>query len=433
MSKVIFAISLRGLSAVAIFLLYAYISNVLDLASAGKFFALHTALIVLTPLLVMGMHTIALREVSANTDSSDRQRQAIWSTLKRAIGTSAILTSATCFLTIAIIYTLAIDWPLEIVGFFFFISFISSISLTLGNQLQGMRRFNIALVVLNLSVPVTTILAAYLFNIASLEGAMGALGAAVFITAAIAVAAVAPHAMKTSRNEDYSPGFDFTSLFSLTVIFLAVQSVNWSGVLLGGLFMPPEDIAKLSVILRTANIINFILIVANFLVSPCIASLWSKGKTEDLERFVQTTTLLLLAPLLVVTTTILVFSQQILAIFGEEYVASSQLLTIVMVGQFINVATGTVNALLTMSSNERSLMFAVVASGATSIIGVLLVAPAFGLAGVAYVIAGSLILQNFIAVVLVKRKLGFWIYKINFSVYSPSVFRKFMRICERKA
>lgn len=405
----------------------------LDLASAGKFFALHTGLIVLAPLLVMGMHTIALREVSSNADNPDRKRQAIWNTLKHAIGTSAILTLAACALTFAIIYALGIDWPLKTVGFFFFISFISSVSLTLGNQLQGMRRFNIALVVLNLSVPVTTIIIAYIFHVTSLEGAISALGAGVLITAALAVVAVAPHAMKSNKNEGYSPGFDFTSLFSLTVIFLAVQSVNWSGVLIGGLFMPPEDIAKLSVILRTANIINFILIVANFLVSPCIASLWSKGRTEDLERFIQTTTLLLLAPLLVVSTVILVFSQQILAIFGTEYVSSSELLAIIMLGQFINVATGTVNALLTMSSNERSLMFAVVASGATSIIGVILVAPTFGLAGVVYVIAGSLILQNLIAVVLVKRKLGFWIYKISFSVYSPSVFRDFMRVCERKA
>lgn len=390
----------------------------------------HTGLLVLAPLSVLGMHTIALREVSANIEDPGMRKGAIVSTLRRAALISATITSVAYLLTIAGMQVVDPDWSWSLVVAFFLTSFVSSISLTLGNQLQGMRKFNVAVVVLNLSAPLLTIVLMSFFSVQSLDGAVYALSLSVLGTALIAAFSVFVEVGKVTINDGYSLGRNLDSLKHLTIVFLAIQSVNWAGILLGGIFLPPEEVAKLSVMLRTANVINFILIVANFLVSPCIAWLWRSGRDADLEYFVQTTSLYMMFPLVVASGFMVVFSDEILSLFGHEYNVASHYLLVLLIGQFVNVATGTVNALLTMSENERSLMLAVSVSGLLSVMGVIVVAPIAGLSGVVFITAGSLVIQNLIAVILVKKKLGFWIYKFGLNSLRVSNFGRFKSVCE---
>ena len=78
------------------------------------------------------------------------------------------------------------------------------------------------------------------------------------------------------------------------------------------------------------------------------------------------------------------------------------------VGQFINVATGTVFDILVMSGHERDFRRVTLFSGPLTIILCLTLIPTYGVTGAAIAKAIGLSVQNVFAVFIVKKRLGFW-------------------------
>jgi O-antigen/teichoic acid export membrane protein len=76
-------------------------------------------------------------------------------------------------------------------------------------------------------------------------------------------------------------------------------------------------------------------------------------------------------------------------------------------GQAVNVITGSVGYLLTMSGNERDLRFVTILSGITVVILTCTLTPLYGAIGATVATAFSLAMQNLMAVYFVKKRLGF--------------------------
>jgi O-antigen/teichoic acid export membrane protein len=96
-----------------------------------------------------------------------------------------------------------------------------------------------------------------------------------------------------------------------------------------------------------------------------------------------------------------------MGLFGEEYVQAAHLLQILVVGQFINVITGSVGYLLNMSGHEKDMRNVVFFSGPLALGLGLFLTPIYGATGAAVATAIALASQNLIAVYMVKKRLGF--------------------------
>ena len=83
------------------------------------------------------------------------------------------------------------------------------------------------------------------------------------------------------------------------------------------------------------------------------------------------------------------------------------MLRILAFGQLINVATGSVGYLLSMTGHERLLRNTVLIAAVVSLGGGLTLIPAFGLTGAALATATGLAVQNLLCVWQVRRVLGF--------------------------
>ena len=94
-------------------------------------------------------------------------------------------------------------------------------------------------------------------------------------------------------------------------------------------------------------------------------------------------------------------------IFGEEFVVGSNTLLILSLGQFVNVVTGSVGGLLSMSGYTRYLFWGGVVSTLNFIILAIFLIPRFGASGAAIAQSVSLTLQMLIYSWGVKRTLGF--------------------------
>jgi len=94
-------------------------------------------------------------------------------------------------------------------------------------------------------------------------------------------------------------------------------------------------------------------------------------------------------------------------LFGNGFEDAAVLLMILAVGQFVNVATGSVGYLLNMSGHERDMNLVTLFTGPLTIILVALLSNYYGVMGAAIATAVGVSVQNLGALVLVKVRMGF--------------------------
>ena len=196
-----------------------------------------------------------------------------------------------------------------------------------------------------------------------------------------------------------------SNLWVATSMTLAVQ---WSGILIAGVFTSSAEVAYLAAAQRTATLISFVLMVVNMVVAPRYALLWKEDKINEIQRLAKWSTrgmLLLALPLL---TFMLVMPDFIMALFGEDFIAASGLLAILAVGQFTSVATGSVGYLLNMSNHESDYRKVTMFVGPLTVILNYLFILKWGVIGAAFATSIGLSLQNIGALFMVRKRLGFW-------------------------
>lgn len=184
--------------------------------------------------------------------------------------------------------------------------------------------------------------------------------------------------------------------------------VQWSGVLMAGVFVSSSEVAFLSAAQRTAMLTSFVLIVVNMVVAPRYALLWKENKISEIQSLAKWSTRGMAVLVLPVIAVMLIAPDFIMSLFGDEFVDAGDLLAIMAIGQFINVATGSVGYLLNMSGHERDFRRVTMFAGPLTIILSYVFIVQWGVIGAAIATAVGLSLQNIGALFMVRKRLGFW-------------------------
>jgi O-antigen/teichoic acid export membrane protein len=182
--------------------------------------------------------------------------------------------------------------------------------------------------------------------------------------------------------------------------------VAWSSQLMLGIWGSSSDVAVFSAAQRTAALCGFILIAVNSISAPKFSAMYRAGQHVALHRTVVHATRLSLGVGAPVLLTILIFPGEIMLLFGPEFVGGAGPLQILAVGQFVNVATGSVGHLLAMTGHERVLRNSVFVAATVSVgFGVALI-PSFGCMGAAVATAVGVAIQNLLCWWQTRNLLG---------------------------
>ena len=182
----------------------------------------------------------------------------------------------------------------------------------------------------------------------------------------------------------------------------------WSGILIAGALVPAEELAQLSAAQRTAMLTSFVLMVVNMVVAPRYAHMWKNGDMAGIKRLAKWSTRGMIAMVAPIILVMVLLPERVMAIFGEGYEEAAILLAIMAVGQFINVATGSVGYLLNMSGHEKDFRRVTLFVGPLTVICALVFTYHWGVMGAALATATGVGLQNLFALLMVKKRLGFW-------------------------
>jgi len=285
-------------------------------------------------------------------------------------------------------------------------------------SLKGLKQIRSALIVQSIGVPGVALLLVY--PLVVFLGNKGVLWAYVIATALIALMGIVlwRHAMShySSKRSTFSFNMLWESCRPLLIAALINQAVMpFLPILLLGFWTNSEDVGVFGVATRVATLVSFMLVTVNIVVGAKFAELFAKGDIETLGQTARRSaflTTVLSSPVFLV---LILLKHRVMALFGSDFENGAEVLSILLVGQFVNVACGSVGYLLNMTGHEKVNTRLTALSGFVLAILACILIPWYGTEGAALAASTGLIVFNLAASIMVYRLLNirvFW-FKIS--------------------
>ena len=195
---------------------------------------------------------------------------------------------------------------------------------------------------------------------------------------------------------------------SLTLLAMTATRVLLSRVdiLMLGLLADTTSVGIYAVASRVTDLVAFALAAINTIFAPNIAALHARSDRPALQALVTTTAWWAMLSGLLIAVPLFALTELVLSIFGEAFTAGTVALRILLLGQIVNAAAGSVGPLLTMTGHERQATIVMaMATLAVVALDVVLI-PQFGLVGAAVAATLAQVGWNLAFAVLVWRKLA---------------------------
>ncbi|WP_432697795.1 polysaccharide biosynthesis C-terminal domain-containing protein [Marinobacterium sp. YM272] len=273
-------------------------------------------------------------------------------------------------------------------------------------SLQGLKRVAKAMFSLNVVVPATVLLCMLIYPLHSAASVAWVYVIACFVALGVGWFWWRGSVPKTDERPVFDSRLLLASCLPLWGVMLFGQVVQWSSQLLLGVWGTPSDVTLFATAQRTAMLISFVLVAVNAIAGPKFAAMYRQGDMQGLRRTALMSVRLMLMAAVPAVLFLMLFPEWLMGLFGAEFKAAAGVLMILGLGQFVNIASGSVGYLLSMTGYERQLRFNVVASALLGVgLGVLLI-PFYGPVGGAIASSLAVALQSLLGVYQVNNLLG---------------------------
>lgn len=413
------AFIVRILGAISVFFFHLVVARTLDISDAGTFFLSFSVLTVLWGISSLGMPMAIVRFVGSYHSHENWKRiDALMYLASRRIFIASVILAGLVFILVDVFIdflSLDVNFSSTLKVMVFVIPVIALYNL-IADAFQGIHKSIISIFLKNILTPLMTcfvlivmLFGAYPVNIITISFVFS-LCAVITLMLAIYLWLNQPvfkMSFKYIKNTDF-----IKSSHPLFVVNLLGLLVQWSGVLIVGAFVSEEDAALFTVAQKIAMLTSFVLIAVNLVVAPRFAASFASGNLKELKETAHFCSRLMLISATPVLVIMLLIPSFFLGLFGEEYKQAANLLQILVVGQFVNVATGSVGYLLNMTGHEKDMRNVVLFSGPLAISMGLILTPIYGATGAAVATSLAVSSQNLLALIKVKKLLGFNTMKI---------------------
>jgi len=195
-------------------------------------------------------------------------------------------------------------------------------------------------------------------------------------------------------------------MFLTSVMHLVIGQTD---LIMLGSMVATREVGIYSIALKLAMLTSFILVAVNSIVAPKFSQLYHSGQMDDLRIVAQNSAKLIFFATFPI---ILVFSflgTYVLKFFGNDFVEGIYALIFLVLGQFINAASGSVGYFLDMTGNQKLSQKIVMFGAGLNIFLNFILIPRYGINGAAFASMVSIGTWNIIALITIKMKYGFFI------------------------
>lgn len=217
---------------------------------------------------------------------------------------------------------------------------------------------------------------------------------------------------------------DFREIYHTTLplwmVVIAQQLNQWGAQFISSVYVAEEELALLAIATRIALLVPMVLTAVNMVVSPKFAAHYHKGEIEKTEEVLAKALMLLAAVSSCVFVTMLLFGDDVLNVFGDQYVEAGGLLSILVCGQLVNALTGPSGKLLMMSGFEKDVRNSSMIVTVFGLLLALVLIAQYGVYGAAISTAVTIAIQNLAFAGLVKHRLGINLLRVYSNFFSAA-------------
>lgn len=185
--------------------------------------------------------------------------------------------------------------------------------------------------------------------------------AALAVTLAAAVIAAALQAIALRRNVPASvrtarPLYETRRWLRTAVPLLLVSGfviVLWqTDVVMVGALLGARAAGVYGAAAKTAMLVGLVLVAVNAVSAPIFSSLFASGRHDELQRMVSAMSHWIFWPSLALSLLIGFLAEPILSLFGSGFAAGESILVVLLIGQVVNAAAGSVGWLLLVTGHQ---------------------------------------------------------------------------------
>lgn len=390
------------------FFMHVVVARTLGANGSGIFFLAFTIVAIAATVGRFGLDNAIVKFVASNAVSSDWQKiNSVFSISEKYVFCLSLLIS-TIIYTGAEWFALHVFDKIDLTGPLRLLS-LAIIPIALftyyANALRGLMLIRHSIFVLSVLSPIVFLVLCW--PLMSLYGISGAAGAYLFSVIVASLAGKFIWINKTKRFSCAQKKFDKSALLAscvpLFIISLLQLIMTWASTLILGGWVESSDVGIFNAANRTSMLVSFILIAVNSIAAPKFAELYRRQDFTALRIIAKKSTLLMILLAFPVVMMFVAEPMVVMHFFGSEFVDGAQILRILAIGQFVNVATGSVGVILMMCGREREYKHATVIASILNLCLNFILIPICGVLGAATATSISIAIQNFIGLFYVTK------------------------------
>jgi O-antigen/teichoic acid export membrane protein len=181
------------------------------------------------------------------------------------------------------------------------------------------------------------------------------------------------------------------------------QLLFWTDLFVLTRYASDVEVGVYSAALRTGQIIVLFLTSVSLMFSPFVADLHNRGETERLDKLFKTLTRWTIVATMPAFLLLLIAPEEALRIFGNRFSEGQVALLILIAGQFVNIATGSVGFVLIMVGRTGWDLAVYAGSLALNLGLAFWLCPRYGMEGAAIANAVTFALSKWARLYLVRR------------------------------
>ena len=407
------ALSIKVLGAVMAFLFNIFLARKLGAEHTGIFYLCYTVLMIAIVFSRLGIDNILLRNVAAFNDKKRYQDlKSIFRVCIKIVFFSSLVVSSLLYLLsdYIIIYFFKNPEMLNSLQLILIGIIPYSLSLIVVAGLKGLKKIGEATIIESVVIPTFSVGVLYfMLDDTQVNNFVSSYVIGFFLLICLAF-------FFWERNtrfiKEKTLSVNYKKVLNSSIPLLWVSAMflvnTWADRIFLGYYSDAEAVGVYSIAVKIALLVSFILGAVNSASSAKFSEYYNNNNLKKLSNYCKKASNMMVFVSFPVLFIIIIFSNNLLSIFGSEFVVGSTALIILCSGQFVNVACGSVGQVLAMTNNEILLNRSVFTGVILNIVLNIILIPAYGINGAALATCCSWITVNILAVYYVKKKLNFY-------------------------
>jgi len=196
-------------------------------------------------------------------------------------------------------------------------------------------------------------------------------------------------------------------LYTLTIIGGVQLVFGYADTFILGVIQSDQEVGIYRVVVQISSLVVFGLTALNQMLYPYFSRLYAEKNMSELQKLVSFSARVILLLAILPSVLFLSLGEPIITyIYGQEYSIGIGALSILVIGNLLNAAFGSVGAILNMTGHERDSMRGMIIALIVNIGLDLVLIPFYGMEGAATATAVSMVVWNFILWRYVKLRLN---------------------------